>query len=571
MKKLFPILWRLLIIFICWQSVFADTLNYQITGLDDQVLTNVETRLDIMLKGFGEDLTEQNIRQFYRQAPLNILKAMQPFGYYKPEIEPALEQNGTRWTATFIIKPGTPMRISTVDLQIDGPGRYDLAFVDFLSRIPLHSGDVLLINNYQQAKNIFFDVAQHTGYLNATLARHEVNIDLDNYTAHITLHYDTGERFFFGPVNFRQKAFSEKFLRRFIHFEQGQPYATTEILELQENFNSSGYFQQIRIKPNIDQAQNQEVPIDIALRAKKSQLYTLGGGYGTDTGVRGTLAWDIRRVNEMGHQFRTYLQGSAVQSNAQAQYIIPGRNPITDQYSIGANAFDLNLGDNRSTGALFQIAAIRDKKQWLQILSLNALYERFITMNEPAQKAFVLYPELNLQRTVADNILFPDHGYSIEVSLRGGAKSLASDLNFFQVTVDGKAIYTLPTKTRLIARSDFGYTETPNIMQVPVSLQLLTGGAETIRGYSYLSLGPGRILLVLSGELQQNVWKKWYIAGFFDAGNVMDDPPFQFKRTWGLGIIRETPIGPARLYLAQVLNEARKSLRVVFSLGPDFI
>ncbi len=551
--------------------------EYQINGVEDEILDNIETRLDIMLKGFAEPLSEHSIHQFYQQAPDNILQAMQPFGYYKPEINSTIRQNGDQWTATFNINPGSEMRISKIDVQLTGAGEYDKHFINFLIQLPLKQGDILLTDKYKRAKEAFFEVAQHTGYVQAKITRSLILIDLDRYTTEITLHFDTGEQFFFGSINFQQNAFDESFLRRFIKIQAGEPYATTDILKLQEDLNRSGYFQQVVINPEIEDPQGQQIPIEISLAPRKSQVYNIGGGYGTDTGMRGIASWDVRHLNRRGHQFRSYLQGSAIQSNIQGQYLIPGFDPTTDQYSIGATGFNLDLPNTQGTAGLLQIASIRSKESWLQILSLNALYERFRIFEEPRTDAFVLYPEINLQLTVADNLMFANQGFRIGMSVLAGSKALLSKINIVEVEAEAKAIYTIePTNTRFIARGNFGYISTPNLMDVPTSLQLLTGGPETVRGYSYLGLGPGRVLVVLSGEIQQKVFGKWYFAAFYDAGNAfnMDNGMMSLsknlKRSRGIGIMRETPIGPARAYLAQTINEGKNGLRFVFTFGPDF-
>lgn len=78
--------------------------------------------------------------------------------------------------------------------------------------------------------------------------------------------------------------------------------------------------------------------------------------------------------------------------------------------------------------------------------------------------------------------------------------------------------------------------------------------------------------MVGSAELQQRIYGKFHIAGFYDVGDVFDSfKTTHFNRSVGAGIIYETPIGPARLYLAQARSSPGKPYRIVFSIGPDFI
>jgi len=573
LKILIKLLCLIFTVTACWQIAHADTLNIQLNGLDAEILDNVQTRLDIVKNALGEDPFSEDIEQFYQQAPENILKSMQPYGYYNPIITGDLQQTGDDWNANFTIQMGPEVHITSINANILGAGQHEPIFRDLLNNFPLQKGDVFLIQNYNKAKRALFDAAEHSGYLDGQLLHHEVRVDPQNNTASISLLFDTGEQFYFGPVNFNETPFSEAFLQRFVHFDQGKPYSTSDILTLQDDLSRSGYFQQVKIDPLTEGTQYQQVPVDIYLEPRKSQRYSLGAGYGTDTGVRGTLAWELRRLNDRGHRLQAFAQGSQIQNTVQGQYIIPGRKPVTDQYNIGASLFNLDLPNSQSRAALLTVAAITDTQEWRRILSVNALYERFRNLDNPKETAFILYHQATWQIIQADNLMFPSQGYRIATSTLGSTKALASDIDFAQFEVEAKGIYSITNGTRFIGRSSFGYTAINNrdTMQLPTSLQFFTGGSETVRGYSYLSLGPGRILLTASGELQQRIISKWYLAAFYDAGNAVQEFPLLLQTSWGAGIIRETLIGPVRLYLAQALDIPGKPTRLIFSVGPDFI
>ena len=555
----------------CWQLAHADTLSYELMGLEGDVLDNVQTRLDIANSALGAAPSAEDIQQFYQQATDNILEAMQPYGYYQPTISPQLQQNGDQWQATFSIQPGTEIRIHHISVGIVGPGKHDPEFLDLLKNFPLKEGNILLTEEYNQAKKALFDIAEHRGYMAAQLLQHEIRIDLKQYTADIILHFDSGEQFYFGAINFSKTPFSEHFLRRFIRFQPNSPYSTQDILRLQDDLARSGYFQQVNIDAVIDNAEDQQIPIDIHLEPRRLQGYALGAGYGTDTGIRGTVAWELRRLNANGHRLQLFAQGSPIQNTLQAQYLIPGQRPAYDQYSLGASLFNLDLPNSSSRAALLTAAAITEHNRWRRIVSINALYERFRNLGFSTQKSFILYPQFNWQIINADSLTFPSAGYRLAISVLGGAKSVLSDIDFAQASLEAKGIYTLFNNTRLIARGSFGYTAINDILQLPTSLQFFTGGSESVRGYSYLSLGPGKILVTASGEIQQRVFGKWYLAAFYDAGNAIDTFPLLLQQSIGAGIIRETLIGPVRLYLAKALSVEGKPTRVVFSLGPDFI
>jgi len=59
-----------------------------------------------------------------------------------------------------------------------------------------------------------------------------------------------------------------------------------------------------------------------------------GVGYGTDTQVRGTIAWEDRRVNSAGHRFRTEMKAAAQSQSLDARYIVPIGDPATEKFTL---------------------------------------------------------------------------------------------------------------------------------------------------------------------------------------------------------------------------------------------
>ena len=168
--------------------------------------------------------------------------------------------------------------------------------------------------------------------------------------------------------------------------------------------------------------------------------------------------------------------------------------------------------------------------------------------------------------------MFATKGYSANLKLRGGAKPLLSQVNFFQMIAAGKYVHNVFDIGRFVARGTFGYTAIDKITNLPLSLQLFAGGSQSVRGYRFNSLGPGRYLMSASVEYQQKVYGKWYLIGYFDAGNAFnnfDNPFTKLKTGIGAGIMRQTIIGPVQISIAKPLR--LKGIKIVFTMGPDLV
>lgn len=547
----------------------AAQLTVNLQGLKGPALENVQSRLDISKKGYGKSLSVKEIQSFYAESKANILQALQPYGYFKAKVQAHLNQHGQEWIASYKIILGEQLRVTNIIINISGTGKTEPFFQKYIQQFPLQKGQPLLIKSYNDAKQQLFELAQNQGYLRAKMLRSQVRIDLKRYTSVVIIYFDTGMQYYFGPVSFSKTPLRDSFLRRYVQFKNGDPYSSTDIIKLQDALSSSGYFRTIKVKPHINKAIDRRVPISVKLAPADSKSYLIGAGYGTDTSVRGTLGLDLNRVTDTGHQFKALLQASPVQSSFQARYIIPGANPVTDQYSIAASLYDLDLPNAKGRGTQLTGAYSTKKYSWQHTVSINALNGPFTIASNPKETSTLVYPSYQAKRVHADDVVYPHNGYSIDFMTRGGSKDFLSDVDFVQAQVKGKYIRSITSNTRLLLSGTLGITSISDINKLHPTLQYFAGGTQSLRGYKYHSLGPGRYLVVGSGEVQQRIYKQWFLSGFYDVGNVYNNRPIKILHDAGLGIVRVTALGPIRIGVAKPLSGDNKGLRLIFSMGPD--
>ena len=104
---------------------------------------------------------------------------------------------------------------------------------------------------------------------------------------------------------------------------------------------------------------------------------------------------------------------------------------------------------------------------------------------------------------------------------------------------------------------------------MPISLQFYTGGAETLRGYKFQEIGPGKTLIFGSLEFQQRLRGNLYGAIFVDAGDVSNDIIRKFNTSVGVGLVWRSPIGAIEMTLAQTLDKPGHPRMLQFSMGPE--
>jgi translocation and assembly module TamA len=159
----------------------------------------------------------------------------------------------------------------------------------------------------------------------------------------------------------------------------------------------------------------------------------------------------------------------------------------------------------------------------------------------------------------------------------GGARATLSDQNF--VRLHGRAQLYLPLgKTdTLTLRGEAGYTLADSRQHIPQDYLFRTGGAGTVRGYAYQSLGikegtatvGGRYLAIASAEFTHWLDDDWGVAAFVDAGDAVDSlTAVRLAVGYGLGARWRSPAGPIGVDLAY--GQRNHEVHLHFSLAIPF-
>ena len=559
------------------------TLTVKVEGLDGPLRDNVLAALELNRFADKAAPEESRLRWLHHDAARQIGEALQPFGYYQPVIDSTLERTADGWEARYRIDPGPPLKIATVDVQILGAGGSDPVFQQVLAKVPFAPGQVLDQAQYEQFKQNLESLAAERGYFEAQLAEHAIQVNLQTNEATIRLHFDTGPRYHFGEIAFQQDILSLKLLERYPQFKTGDPYDANLLLKLQSDLGNTPYFSQVQVNAPPDAASD-TAPVDVELEPGKPYKYSAGLGYGTDTGPRGRLKMEQRRLNRRGHHAEEELLLSSIKSLLGVKYMIPGDNPITDQYALTAGYINQNYENQDYELGTLGGGWRRQDGNWLKNFNLSYQYERYqnpdSTDNSATTDSLLLIPAVNWTWIDADDRLNPTRGLLFGFELRGAATELLSDTTFAQGALHLKGVYAFNEVSRIIARSDLGATVIDGgIDSLPTSLRFFAGGDASVRGYAYNSIGPtdtegdvigGKNLLVASLEYEHRVWDGWSLAAFVDSGDAFDGASPELKTGVGLGVRWRSPVGPVRLDFASGLDRPPgDTFRFSFSIGPD--
>lgn len=557
-------------------SAAALEVKVEIRGLDSDQEANARAFLSIEQEKDRKGLSESRLRLLNGKAPDEIRKALQPFGYFKPTIKATLTQQEGAFVARYKVDRGPRVKLSRVDYQVIGEGAEDDKIAH---EFPLAVGDALDLTRYDKAKQSLLTQAVELGYLDAKYSAHEVRVDENAYTAQIVLHLQTGMRFRFGEIHFKQDAMDPAFLARYLSFGAGDPYSHEKLLDLQSKLIDSEYFSQVEIDARRDQAEGDRIPVDVLLKPNKRNRYRIGLGFATDTGPRLTLDWKKRRIGREGHRINSQLRLSRPESSLSSEYVIPLERPTVDYLSFGASVNYFDAKTNKGNRALVSAThSIGLERGWRRTLTLGYLYEDYEIGNQK-DNAYLLVPGATWSRIKSKGTDTIRHGIHLELRAEGAADALLSSANYFQLYTTDKYIHAFNDDWRVLTRFELGYTWTDNLAKLPPSKRFFAGGDNSIRGFGYEALGPrddsgevvgGRYLAVGSLELERHLFGKWSAAVFLDGGNAYD-PGYHSEpaKGAGVGIRWRSPVGPIRFDVARghYLNDYTWRVHVV--LGPE--
>jgi translocation and assembly module TamA len=474
-----------------------------------------------------------------------------------------------------IQRPTPQAVISRLKIEVTGPGQDNIAIRNLLKSPALKLGQALTMQQYNRFKTTLQNTAISQGYFDAHYLEHEVRIKLSSQQAQVILKLNTGKQYHFSHIYFKQSTFSEQFLQRFAPFKSGDAYQQELVNELQSNLASSGYFNSIAIVP-VPNKNDYSVPIHVNLSPRPKQQYQLGAGFGTDTGIRALIGWKLRYMGTEGQYLSAQIQAARNYSNAILSYVIPGANPLTDYSSFDLGRTYSDIAPYTATDTAFGFSHVVLHGPWQTSLGLT---QHFIQATEPAnttesaQKYLVANAGLNY--TKLKQIGYYKQGYAWDIQTQGASQSILSHSSFLQGVLRLYSSISLNQNDRFFIKLSGGAIAVNNLSNLSPLFRFYAGGVDSVRGYSYKSLGPtdsngnligGRYLTTANFNFERRIWHNWSGLVFYDVGNAFNSlHNMDLQKGAGIGASWHSAVGTINFYIAHPVQPVQGPWR--FDIG----
>ena len=93
----------------------------------EQLQNNIRAFLSLTRYAERDDVTPETMSRLQRRIVSETRAALEPLGYYEPEVKYETVQEGDDWRVTIHVKPGRPVRLSEVSVTVTGPGEQERA------------------------------------------------------------------------------------------------------------------------------------------------------------------------------------------------------------------------------------------------------------------------------------------------------------------------------------------------------------------------------------------------------------------------------------------------------------
>lgn len=569
--------------------------------------------------GFADGITSsERLRQdseFIRQQLVNL-------GYRQATVTSgySTDIDGLGLRINFNVVEGEISRIGEINLL----GTNALTQEELRKVVSINLGEAFNPSLPREAAQRLQEYYAQRGYLDT-----KIDVDLeqiDGNKIRLTYQIDEGSLATVYDIAFEgAESISEKSLRRFVDLKPGDPINNKKIQELQKQLYATGNFREIQVLTDpVIGANTTARHVRIKLTEAKPLLLVYGFGFSTDDGPRGSLELTntnfFNKVVNSSLKLRLSSREQVVQM--QLTDLRPFGSKWTSTFSTLYNRVSRLAGTSQQISNVDQAGLANNTNIGLSRFSTFLQTERRLTNHTSIRFRynFELNKLLNIEDIqfnaftetsrvtrlailsagssydTRDNPINPTKGqffsfdYSLATRFLGGNESFNKINTTYQYYITPKENLPLPFINRSIIAfsSRIGLAAPFDIrsrrgdgiirdsdMLLPFSERFRSGGATTLRGFTFESAGPqavvetgnfpaklvplgGDALVVLNLELRYPISKRLQLVPFYDLGNVFsrikDIDLHKMTNTVGLGLRFNTPIGPVGIDYGYLLD-----------------
>lgn len=522
-------------------------------------------------------------------------------GYFSPQIalSDSNENKDSKDSNTSLVLnviPGPRAQIGSLKIEIHGALNSERRR-QLIESWSLPSGAAFRQSSWDAAKQNLLRELLSVDHAAARLLSSQAEVDVETAQVNLQLVYDAGPLYRYGEIRIvgLQRYPSALVERYNDHLHPESPYRQEDLLAVQTALQNTPYFASVSVElghnelPGEENAENPasltnltnpvgdlQVPVIIRLRERAPYNIAFGAGVSSNTGARVEGSFRSADFLHRAWEFNTGMRIEQLRQSAYADlFLPPDRQQQRDSVGAVVEKSDIQgLGIER---VAFAASRVQLRGSIEQRLGLNWQNEQQSPSGAASSTNRALTATTGWLWRHADDPLDASEGIVAQLQLGGSAKAVLSDQNFLRSYFRYSQGIPLGKSNGLLLRGEVGLTAATSRQGIPQDYLFRAGGSNSVRGYSYQSLGVkegsatlgGRYLLSVSAEYTHWIDAQWGVATFIDAGQAADNRDvFKLAPGYGIGARWKSPAGPLAVDLAW--GQLDKTLRLHFSLAVPF-
>lgn len=440
------------------------------------------------------------------------------------------------------------------------------------------------------------------GYPLAAVAETSFTLDREARLLNADILVRTGPPALMGRIEVRgAQEVSAEYLQRLAPWNPGEePWDAGMVEDYANTLRALGLFRTVEAHPlenrmtrSAGQDGAAELPLEVTVAEAPFRSVGASARYETDTGLGVEGSWEHRNFFGNGEKLTLSAPIATETQGFKAFFEKPAFLARDQRLLVGGSTLHENTSAyEKMAGTGSGEIERRLSRQWWGSAGMGG-ESGSIKDNEQDAKGYGFFgPRAGLRRDTRNNVLNPSDGSELALKIRPYTGFYGESFNVLTGTVSASGYYALfhknglpDDKLVLAGRVEAGGLAGAGLRTIPASLRYYSGGAGSVRGYAYQSLGPrdskdeplgGRSYQVVNLEARYKITDDIGVVPFLDGGMVYRDelPRVIGDMDWGagLGLRYYTPIGPVRLDVGFPLQPINGDppVQVYVSIGQSF-
>ena len=556
----------------------------------------LERHLDLVRLGrvAREDVDDTEWARLIDSSPAQVRELLQTEGFFSPTVTvsrtPGRGSNEPD-LVKLSVAPGVRARIARVTIEAEGEldtgattGEAHAAqtLAQLRRNWVLPVGSDFRNPAWNAAKSAALGKLRAAGYANATWSGTGADVDVAKNEVRLFLVVDSGPLYRLGSFQIEGLSAQDTDTVRNLAFtKRGAPITESLLLDFQERLQKSGLFETVSVTLDADPTKAAAADLNVRLREAPLQVYTFAVGVSANTGPRASVEHLYRRVFGLPASSKVKIEVGQLRQAWDAE--LSGRVDEGLYRNLIGGAVERLVSDSDIVlSQQMRLGRAQDTQRIERLFYAGFDRSQREIIGGAKSTAVAWSGNFHGGWRDLDSVVLPTQGETLSIQVGAGRSSgTNADAGLFARTYGRLTVYrTFGRAWYAQARLELGQVYLGRNMVVPETLKWRAGGDESVRGYSYRSLGPvvdgavgsGISLFTGSVELARpflDSMPSLWGAVFFDAGNAADSFG-NLKPVYGTGVgVRwRSPVGPLRLDWAYG-SETHKG-RVHFSVGIAF-